>query len=79
MINEKIMLKLHAVFDNVFQTKIELFDDLSAKDIDSWDSLTHINLIASIQDEFNIKFSIKEMRSFVNVGDLVTIIKEKVE
>lgn len=44
-----------------------------ADDIDEWDSLQHINLIAMLEREFNIEFDIDEIISMENVGDLSLI------
>ena len=39
-------------------SKIEIKNDLSAKDVDNWDSLTHMILISEIEEKFNIKFRV---------------------
>ena len=49
--------------------------ELSAKDVDGWDSLTHIRLILTIERVFKIKFSTSEIGKLANVGDLVALIK----
>jgi len=42
------------------------------------DSLTHLELIVSVENEFNIKFSFNEVMQFNNVGDMLKIIVKKV-
>jgi acyl carrier protein len=59
------------VFD---EESIELTPELSAKDVDGWDSLTHIRLILTIERAFKIKFSTSEIGKLKNVGDLVELI-----
>jgi acyl carrier protein len=44
--------------------------DLSAKDVDGWDSLTHIGLIFTAE-----RFSTSEMGKLGNVGDLVALMQ----
>ena len=55
-----------------FSTKIQfnLTPELSAKDVDGWDSLTHIRLMLTIEKAFKIKFSTSEIGKLENVGDL---------
>jgi len=65
----------HDVFDD---DSIQVSPALSAKDVDGWDSLTHIRLILTIQKAFQVKFSTSEIGKLENVGDLVELIKARV-
>jgi acyl carrier protein len=63
----------------------DFFDDdsitatpgLSAKDVDGWDSLTHIRLILTVEKAFKVKFSTSEIGKMERVGDLVAVIKAR--
>jgi acyl carrier protein len=50
---------------------------MTADDVDGWDSLSHVNLILTIETRFNIKFTQKELLTFKNVGDLMDCIRRK--
>jgi len=79
MDDSQIYARLAEIFEDVFdEDSIELTPDLSAKDVDGWDSLTHIRLILMIEKIFKIKFSTSEISKLENVGDLVALIKERV-
>jgi len=72
----QIYVRLAEIFQDVFdEDSIEVTPELSAKDIDGWDSLTHIRLILTIEKAFKIKFSTSEIGKMENVGDLVALIK----
>ncbi len=74
----QIYAQLADVFQDVFDDdSIQLTSELSAKDVDGWDSLAHIRLILTIEKTFKIKFSTSEIGKLENVGDLVAIIKAK--
>lgn len=76
----QIYTRLAQIFEDVFdEDSIEITPELSAKDVDGWDSLTHIRLILTIERAFKIKFSTSEIGKLRNVGDLVTLIKAKAE
>jgi acyl carrier protein len=62
------------VFDN---DSIQITPQLTADDVDEWDSLSHINLMIAIELEFGIEFNPSEIQSFANVGELVTSIEKK--
>ncbi len=44
--------------------------------MDGWDSLMHITLIGVIEDEFGIKFPMKDIVGMKNVGQLIDKIAE---
>ncbi len=52
-------------------------DDLSAKDVDGWDSLSHIMIISSVEKKFNIRFKLRELNSLDNLKSLVDLIQSK--
>lgn len=70
---------LEKIFKKVFKNEsIVLRDELTANDIDNWDSLTHMVLISDIEQYFSIKFKLKEMNKMRNVGDMIDIISTKI-
>jgi acyl carrier protein len=74
----QIYARLAEIFHDVFdEDSIPVTPELSAKDVDGWDSLTHIRLILTVEKAFKIKFSTSEIGKLENVGDLVTLIKER--
>jgi acyl carrier protein len=70
--------KLQGVFCEVFDIdSIQIKPELTAADVDEWDSLSHIRLMVAIEEEFGISFTSTEISSFKNVGELVTAIEKK--
>lgn len=49
----------------------------TAQEVPNWDSLNHVRIIAAVERAFSVKFSIAEIVSFKNVGDLVAAIESK--
>lgn len=75
----QIYARLGEVFHDVFDDdSIRVAPDLSAKDVDGWDSLTHIRLILTVEKAFKIRFSTAEVGKLQKVGDLVELIKSRV-
>lgn len=74
----QIYARLTEIFEDVFDDDaLRITPELSAKDVDGWDSLTHIRLILTIEKAFKIKFSTSEIGKLENVGDLVQLIKAR--
>ena len=78
MNKDQVMARLTKVFRDVFDDdSIVLSDNTSAKDIEDWDSLEHINLIAAVEKEFKMRFQMKEVSGMKNVGELAEIVAER--
>ncbi len=78
MNNEEITAKVQEIFRNVFQVpELIVRPDMTANDVDKWDSLTHLTMIAKVEEVFGFRFKLKEMVKMKNVGDMLTIINEK--
>jgi acyl carrier protein len=70
---------LTQIFRDVFDDDtIVLRPDLSAKDVEGWDSLTHIRLLLTIERQFHIKFTVTEVGELKNVGGLTDLIQAKI-
>lgn len=66
------------VFRMVFDDdEIRITPEMTANDIDGWDSLSHVNLITAVESKFKIRFSQKELLTQKNVGDLLRAIEAK--
>jgi acyl carrier protein len=75
---QDIYARLTEVFQDVFdEDDIQVTPELSAHDVDGWDSLTHIRLILTVEKAFKVKFSTTEIGKLQNVGELVELIKSR--
>lgn len=69
---------LTEVFREVFDTpSLTLRDDMTAADVENWDSLNHIDMIVSIERRLKIRFTTREVGALKNVGNLLDLIEEK--
>ena len=79
MNEEEIYARLAKIFEDVFdEESIKITPEMTAKDVDGWDSLTHIRLMLSVEKAFRIKFTASEIGKLENVGDLVDFIKARI-
>jgi len=76
----EIETKLQEVFRDVFQDEtLAVLPEMTAGDVDKWDSITHLIMISKVEEDFNVSFRLKELIKLKNVGDLITLLKEKTE
>jgi acyl carrier protein len=73
-----IYQRLSDIFHDIFDDdSIVVTPELSAKDVNGWDSLTHIRLMLTTERAFKVKFSTAEIGSLENVGGLAALIKAR--
>ena len=46
-------------------------------DFPSWDSLGQLNILQSVQDEFEVEFEPEEMMDIEDVNDIINAVKSK--
>lgn len=79
MSREEVFERLNEVFRDVFDdASITVNDSTTSDDIEDWDSLEHINLMAAVESEFGVKFSMGQIVTMKNVGEMVDIILQKI-
>ncbi|MCR5108600.1 MAG: acyl carrier protein [Lachnospiraceae bacterium] len=80
MTREEVMEKVNEIIQDVFDDdSIQVTDETVAADVDGWDSLMHITLIGTVEDEFDVKFAMKDVVGMKNVGQMVDLIMEQTD
>jgi acyl carrier protein len=70
--------KLQNVFRDVFDDdSIEIYPEMTANDLEDWDSLNHLRLVAEAEKAFSTRFTTGEILKLKNVGDLIKLIEVK--
>ncbi len=70
---------LQDIFRDVFfDDELVITDEMTADDVEDWDSLSHMELIAAIEKKFAIRFTTEEIMGAKNVGEFITFIQNKI-
>ncbi len=70
--------QLAEIVGEVFDDEtVELTEATTAKDVEGWDSLSHIRFIVTVEQRFKIKFTSREVENLRNLGDLLKAINAK--
>ena len=73
------MDKLNRILSEVFRIKEdELTDELSMQNVENWDSLKHMDLITSIENSFDLEFSMDEILIMKDIKTIKKILKKKI-
>lgn len=79
MERNEILSKLNEIFIDVMDLDddFKLTEEMTADDIEEWDSLSHIQLMVGIEKTFGVKFTSKEILGWDEVKDCVDSIAYK--
>lgn len=70
--------RMQSVFRDVLDDDgLVLRPEMTAADVEAWDSLMHINLIDGIEREFKVRFTTAEVTALKNVRDLMDLVEKK--
>lgn len=69
---------LTEIFHDVFmRDDIKLTPELTAKQVQGWDSFKQIEIIMACEEKWGIKFNTRELDSLLCVGDLAKMVSTK--
>ena len=70
--------RLNKIFQSIFYSNDNFDIKLIVRDVYSnWDSINHLNLISSIEEEFEIRLDIDEINKIVDYESALNIIIKK--
>jgi acyl carrier protein len=77
--SDRIKQDLTQVFHDVFaDDTIVLHRELSADQVEGWDSLTHVRLLLTAERKFGVRITAAEAGQLNTVGDLIDLLQTKV-
>ncbi|PWH82414.1 acyl carrier protein [Algibacter marinivivus] len=80
MNKEDILVIIRKSFVKILEHENFVLDDsTTAKDVDGWESITHLLIMNEVEKSFNIKFKLMDLMSMENVGDLINVVKKEIK
>ncbi len=74
------MEELNKILNEVLKIDInELNDTLSMQNYEIWDSLKHMELIVSIEENLNIELSMDDIMDMTDIGSIKKIVSDKLK
>ena len=78
MTEEEILRRLTNIFREIFQDEsLVATMEMSAADVELWDSLTHIDMILMVEEDFRVRIPTQAVTRMRNVADLVALIQSR--
>jgi acyl carrier protein len=80
MTRDQIMERVTQIVSDVLGLPdLKLTDQSTARDVQGWDSLTHVQIIIDVENEYGFQFSFSEAAQLENVGQFVDAIYAKTQ
>lgn len=73
-IHDELQELLRKTFEN---DSLVMTDEMTANDVDKWDSLMHIQLIILVEEHFGVKFKNAEIARLESIADLKALISKR--
>ncbi len=75
---DEIKNKMNQIFCEIFNNPdLVIEDEMTAADVEGWDSLSHLKLITSVEKAFDISISGFEVMGLKNIGDMIHLVDQK--
>lgn len=71
---------LTEIFHDIFDDEtLVVHRDLTASQVEGWDSLTHVRLLLTAERKFGVRISAAEAGQLQSVGHLMDLLQEKLD
>ena len=77
MTQSEVISQLQPIFDDLFMEKVILTPELTADDVEEWNSLLQISISLAVEKQFGIRFRVGEVEATKNVGDFADLIARR--
>ena len=76
--NTRALKLLEPIFRELFlDDGIKVTETTSPEDIDEWDSMAHVTLLASVERAFGVRFTAEDMGRIGDVSTLLQVLQER--
>ena len=77
---DQIVRQAQVIFREVLDSPdLILSDELTAPKVQGWDSLNHVTLVMTLEDQFRVKFTTREVMGWRNVGQMLDCLQGKLD
>ena len=75
---DQIVSQAQVIFREVLDSPaLVLTDELTATKVEGWDSLNHVTLVMTLEEQFRVKFTTREVMGWRNVGQMLDCLQAK--
>ena len=72
--------KIFKILSRILKIPLNKIDDnFEMNKVSQWDSVAHLDIISTFEDEFNIQFDASEISKLINLKNINKIIQQKIK
>ncbi|MBI5772285.1 MAG: acyl carrier protein [Verrucomicrobia bacterium] len=75
----EVIARLQTIFDDIFLEPVKLTPQLSATEVEEWDSLLQISIVVAVEKAFGVRFRVGEVETTRNVGEFADLIARRLQ
>lgn len=76
----EVFAKMAEICRDVFEDeKLDVTEDITAADVERWDSLTHLSLVNELEETYGVAFTLDEVTGSKNLGELFNALMKHIE
>ncbi len=80
MTDDEILRRVTVMMRDLTEDEALVLESVTTPDdVEPWDSLLHVRLVVTIEAEFGIRFEVEEIGEPKNVGEIIALIREKLD
>lgn len=70
--------RIKQLMADILNIAIDSIDESTAIDnVESWDSMNHLNICLAMEQEFDITLTVDEMETMVSLYDIIQVVESK--
>lgn len=77
MTQSEVIARLQSIFDDLFMENVKVTPELTANDVEEWDSIRQISISLAVEKHFGIRFRVGEVEATKNVADFADLIARR--
>lgn len=76
--NPEILDRVRQMMADIFGVPVDQLTPASSPDnVETWDSIQHLNLVMALEQEFGVQFSPEEIEQLLSVELVASLVEEK--
>lgn len=75
-----LLKDINEIFCDVLDDEDIVISEISsAKDVEDWDSLSHIHIVVAVEKHFKIKFNSAEISNWKDISEMIDSVEKRLE
>ncbi len=80
MTREELTSQIEIIAKDIFDNaELKIYDSMSAKDVETWTSLSFMQFLTAIEEKYSFRFKMMELLKLKNMGSIIDSILNHIQ